>query len=233
MRIPGDKRRIWTIVLVPPQSGEKTRQVTIRERTVFVIVFSIILVISVSWAITRESAMWAINKSQELAQTQSTVVNLLDSVKVLDDMVADERAGILPPRNMVLPVRGRVSSSFSHSRLHPILDVFRAHKGVDLAARYGTPIASPSKGKVKFVGWSVGYGKIVVIQHTGGITSKMAHCAQILVKKGDSVKAGQPVATVGMTGITSGPHLHFEVADNGRTVDPLRFLVRSRSSCAR
>jgi len=133
---------------------------------------------------------------------------------------------------MMMPVSGRISSRFATSRMHPILDIFRAHKGVDVAAPHGTRIVAPAAGRVRFVGWRLGYGLTVELEHSGGIVSRLAHCGKALVKIGDRVALGTPVATVGATGVATGPHVHFEVLTRGRSVDPIKFLASSRGVVA-
>jgi murein DD-endopeptidase MepM/ murein hydrolase activator NlpD len=165
-----------------------------------------------------------------LAASQRTVVSLLDSVHALG--AAAERAMHLPPRNMVMPVVGEITSPFSMSRLHPILGIFREHRGVDIAAPRGTPIVATAPGRVRSVGWRLDYGLTVEIEHTGEIATRYAHCTKSLVRVGDVVNAGDTIATVGTTGLATGPHVHFEVIDHGTAVDPIQFLARSREAAA-
>lgn len=179
---------------------------------------------------TRETTFMAASSADKLAESQRMVVGLLDSVDALGAMVAKERAARLPPRNMVMPVSGRISSRFATSRMHPILDIFRAHKGVDLAAPHGTRIVAPAAGRVRYVGWRVGYGLTIELEHSGGVVSRLAHCGKSLVKVGQRVALGTPVATVGATGVATGPHVHFEVLTRGRSVDPIKFLASSQGA---
>lgn len=181
---------------------------------------------------TRETTFMAEASADKLAESQRMVVGLLDSVDALGALVAQERAARLPPRNMVMPVSGRISSRFATSRMHPILDIFRAHKGVDVAAPHGTRIVAPAAGRVRYVGWRVGYGLTIELEHSGGVVSRLAHCGKSLVKAGQRVALGTPVATVGATGVATGPHVHFEVLTRGRSVDPIKFLASSRGALA-
>lgn len=121
------------------------------------------------------------------------------------------------------PVRGRITSDFGW-RLHPILQTQRFHSGLDIAAPEGTPILAPEAGTVIYSGWVSGYGKTVIIDHGDGISTLFGHCSVLLVSGGEKVKRGEPVARVGSTGLSTGPHLHFEVRDEGKPVDPLGFL---------
>jgi murein DD-endopeptidase MepM/ murein hydrolase activator NlpD len=124
-----------------------------------------------------------------------------------------------------LPVIGRVASGFSRSRRHPILHIRRPHLGVDVAAPTGTPVSAPAAGRVRFVGRKFGFGLVVEIQHENRIVTRYAHLKKAMVAVGDQVAHGALIATVGRSGITTGPHLHYEVLVRGRQVDPLRFRI--------
>jgi peptidoglycan hydrolase FlgJ len=124
-----------------------------------------------------------------------------------------------------LPLRGRVSSGFG-VRHDPMHGRVRRHAGVDIAAPQGTPIAAAAAGKVVFAGRRGGYGNLVEIEHADGQRTRYAHAARLLVKVGDEVKPGQPIATVGSTGRSTGPHLHFEVKKDGARVDPLQAVAK-------
>lgn len=225
-----ERRRAWTLILVPPRPGARTRQLSIRARTVGVLGSVLFVTVATAATWTRETTFIAAASADKLAESQRLVVGLLDSVDALGALVAKERAARLPPRNMVMPVSGRISSRFATSRMHPILDIFRAHKGVDLAAPHGTRIVAPASGRVRYVGWRVGYGLTVELEHSGGVVTRLAHCGRALVKVGDRVEMGTPVATVGATGLATGPHVHFEVLTRGRSVDPIQFLASSRGA---
>lgn len=117
----------------------------------------------------------------------------------------------------------RISSRFSLARLHPIYDRIKPHKGVDFAAPTGTPIHAAGAGKVEFVGWQHGYGKLVKIKHEGGYETVYGHMSRFndALKKGSTVAMGQTIGFVGMTGDATGPHLHYEFHVNGVYTDPL------------
>lgn len=119
------------------------------------------------------------------------------------------------------PSSQRVTSTFG-MRKHPILRKYKMHTGVDIAADKGAAIVAANSGTVIMAGYdSSGYGNMVVIDHGGGITTLYAHASKLLVKVGDKVKAGQNIAKVGSTGLSTGNHLHFEVRVNGEPVDPM------------
>ena len=113
----------------------------------------------------------------------------------------------------------RLSSGFG-MRFHPILGFSRMHQGVDLAAPYGTPIVAAAEGIVRFAGAHGGYGNFVQIQHGGGMGTGYGHMSGIVVRVGESVRQGELIGYVGSTGMSTGPHCHFEVYQGGVAVDP-------------
>ena len=117
-----------------------------------------------------------------------------------------------------------LTSHFDPNRFHPILGYHRPHNGTDLAKGTGTPILATDGGKVIFAGWGGGFGNLVEIDHGGGTRSKYAHLSKILVKAGTPVKQGDVIAEEGSTGISSGPHLHFELTIRGQRVDPAKYI---------
>jgi murein DD-endopeptidase MepM/ murein hydrolase activator NlpD len=137
--------------------------------------------------------------------------------------LADDRSSVASIEG--LPVIGRIASRFSRARRHPLLKVVRPHLGVDVAANRGTQITAPAAGRVSFVGRRFGFGLVVEIDHGDGIVTRYAHCGSAFVSKGAHVQRGVPIATVGSSGLASGPHLHYEVLVRGRQVDPLRFKL--------
>ena len=133
-----------------------------------------------------------------------------------------ERLAAVPS---ILPTRGWLTSAFSRNRLHPVLQVRRAHEGIDVTAPKGTPIEAAGAGVVREAGTAAGFGLQVVIDHGYGIRTRYAHASRLLVRPGQRVKRGTPIALVGSTGLASGPHLHYEVHVNGRPVDPLHYVL--------
>jgi murein DD-endopeptidase MepM/ murein hydrolase activator NlpD len=125
----------------------------------------------------------------------------------------------------ILPTPGWLSSHYTQSRFHPILHESRAHEGIDVSAPMGSPIVAPASGIVKSVGREAGYGNTFEIDHGNGIVTRFAHCSRIVVREGARVTRGQVVATVGNTGLSTGPHLHYEVHVNGKPVDPLKYIL--------
>ena len=121
----------------------------------------------------------------------------------------------------------RVTSGFA-MRLHPVLQIQRRHLGVDYAAPIGTPVRSVADGTVIFAGWKNGYGKVVEIQHGRDQTTRYAHLNAIQVRKGERVSQGQFIAASGNTGMSTGPHLHFEFRIRGVHQDPLKVARNSQ-----
>jgi murein DD-endopeptidase MepM/ murein hydrolase activator NlpD len=122
-------------------------------------------------------------------------------------------------QDMRMPVNGRLTSGFG-SRFHPILGYVRMHAGLDLAAAYGSPIVAAADGRVVSAGWSGGYGNLVRIAHADGVQTMYGHMSRIAVPSGALVRQGQLIGYVGSTGLSTGPHLHYEVLKDGRPVNP-------------
>jgi murein DD-endopeptidase MepM/ murein hydrolase activator NlpD len=120
----------------------------------------------------------------------------------------------------------RITSGFA-MRFHPILQTWRAHLGVDYAAPIGTAVRSVGEGLVDFAGWQNGYGNVVQLKHGGERSTVYAHLSRIDVKRGEHVDQGQRIGAVGVTGWSTGPHLHFEFRVNGRYQDPLQVAKTS------
>ena len=131
--------------------------------------------------------------------------------------------GTKTPPTYIYPVSGRVSSSFGR-RKAPKKGASTYHKGMDFAVPTGTAIRATSGGVVTKAGWGSGYGYVVYIKHPDGKESRYGHCSKVLVKAGQSVKQGEKIALSGNTGISTGPHLHFEILVGGSQVNPLKYL---------
>jgi len=124
---------------------------------------------------------------------------------------------------MGVPSAGPITSLFGW-RIHPVLGESKFHAGTDFGAEHGSPIYASDRGTVIFAGWYGGYGNAVVIDHGNSLTTLYGHASQLYVTAGQIVQRGQMIAAVGSTGLSTGPHLHFEVRQNGDPVDPLAFV---------
>lgn len=140
-----------------------------------------------------------------------------------DIEVVEEMAPLGSGFKMPITYTG-VSSPYGN-RFHPVLKRYISHAGVDLRARY-IPVYASRGGTVTFAGTQSGYGKIVIIRHVNGYETRYAHLNKIYVKRGQRVKQGDNIAQSGMTGRVTGPHLHFEIRRNGKTLNPMKVVDR-------
>ena len=129
---------------------------------------------------------------------------------------------------MAWPVAGRITSGFG-VRVHPILRFARFHRGIDFGANYGQPIVAAADGQVVRAGWAGGYGQQVRLAHGGGMGSSYSHMSRIVAAPGSFVRQGQLIGYVGSSGLSTGPHLHYEVYRNGAAVNPLGVKFASRA----
>lgn len=161
-------------------------------------------------------------------QAQEAAIRELEveSARITEIIRQSARGGLRGPlltlRNGALlwPVPGRISSGYGW-RIHPIFGTREFHTGIDIAAPYGTPIQAAHDGTVLFNGWMRGYGMLVILDHGGGFTTTYSHLSAALVHVGDRVARGATIARIGSTGWSTGPHLFFEVREDGRPVNPL------------
>lgn len=153
-------------------------------------------------------------RAQELATSFAEVSDSLE--------VNSARLASLPS---IMPTSGWLTSQFSRGRKHPVLHVTRPHEGIDVAAPMGTAIVAPAAGVVRFVGNQSGYGLVLEIDHGNGIVTRFAHQSRTVVRQGDRVTRGQHVGNVGNSGLSTGPHLHYEIHVNGKVVDPLTYVL--------
>jgi murein DD-endopeptidase MepM/ murein hydrolase activator NlpD len=123
-----------------------------------------------------------------------------------------------------------VTSGFA-MRMHPILNSWKQHKGVDFGAPMGAPIRAVGEGVVDFAGWQNGYGNVVEVRHNAQRSTLYAHMSRIEVRRGARVEQGQRIGAVGMSGWATGPHVHFELKVGGVQTDPL-LLAKSSESVA-
>jgi len=149
---------------------------------------------------------------------------LVRSINEAYDSASSQRAryAALPS---IMPTKGWLTSAFAREREHPILHLARPHEGIDVSAPMGMEIEAPAAGVITQVSWVEGYGNMLTIDHGYGLVTRYAHCSKILVVRGQRVKRGQPIAKVGSTGLSTGPHLHYEVWVNGRPVNPMKYVL--------
>lgn len=120
----------------------------------------------------------------------------------------------------------RISSRFNPARRHPVLGTVRAHRGVDYAASTGTPIVAAGEGRIQYAGWKSGYGRTIIIQHAGNVTTLYGHMSRLgSYKTGARVRQGDVIGYVGQSGLASGPHLHYEFRVAGVHRDPLKVTL--------
>lgn len=162
-------------------------------------------------------------RAMELAETQLEQDSRTIASLINQRILSGEKTAFRGSGQMMLPVSGEITSPFGW-RLHPVLGYERFHAGLDIGADYGTIIHAAERGTVIFAGWYGGYGNAVIIDHGGSITTMYAHASELYVVEGQSVQRGQAIAAVGSTGLSTGPHLHFEVRRDGEPTDPVAFL---------
>lgn len=124
---------------------------------------------------------------------------------------------------LAMPLRAKITSPFGW-RKHPIFRSRKFHTGVDIAGPRRSPIRSADSGHVLYTGWYGGYGKVVIVSHGNGMSTLYAHLAQIAVAKGSNVSKGDVIGYEGTTGFSTGPHLHFEVREQGIPKNPLNYV---------
>jgi murein DD-endopeptidase MepM/ murein hydrolase activator NlpD len=145
------------------------------------------------------------------------------SLRELQEYFDDQRS-LLASTPSIWPARGWVTSDFG-TRIDPYTAERKMHQGMDIATPHGQPVYVPSDGTVVFIGTEGGYGKVLVIDHGYGVKTRYGHLSEIHVRLGDRVKRGDKVASVGNTGRSTGPHLHYEVRVNGIPENPRKFIL--------
>jgi murein DD-endopeptidase MepM/ murein hydrolase activator NlpD len=162
-----------------------------------------------------EQLVWMERQADALGDTAELLAGLLDA----RTQVAVHRGGV----PSIWPVSGRITSEFGF-RPSPGAGGSRHHPGMDIGAPPGARVEASAAGVVTFAGGSRGYGRMVVVDHGGDLKTVYAHLATVFAREGQSVRQGDLLGTVGMTGTTTGPHLHYEVRFRGEPVDPMCYV---------
>ncbi len=158
-------------------------------------------------------------REDQLAEDAKKLTNIIKNMKLAKEYVGGQ---------MQWPAPGyyTITSPFGY-RIHPILKKRKLHTGVDIGIPYGKSVTAAQKGTVIFAGWMGGYGKVILIDHGGGIITVYAHNSKLVVKKGQEVEVGQKISECGSTGQSTGAHLHFEVRKDGEFVDPFKYVKKN------
>jgi len=135
----------------------------------------------------------------------------------------DHQRSVIASTPSIWPVKGWITSGFG-KRMSPLTGEPGRHMGVDIANETNTPIRATADGMVTYAGWEGGYGRLVVIEHGYGFSTRYGHCSRLNVKVGDEVKQGQVIGYIGSTGNSTGSHCHYEVRIHGMAVDPMQYL---------
>lgn len=163
----------------------------------------------------------SMNRSLDRFKTEVTIQER--SFQELVEYLEDQKS-LLKSTPSIWPVKGWLTSTFGY-RSSPFTGRRELHKGLDIATRSGTPIIAPADGLVVFAGREGGFGNMIIVDHGYGITTRFGHCSSLEAKLGQKVKRGDVIARIGSTGRSTGPHVHYEVAVNGVSVNPSRYIL--------
>lgn len=165
---------------------------------------------------TEQDTIYLINQKKRLMKVISFSFLILLLLVVFSNLEGQK----LPS---IKPIDANISSTFG-SKLHPIHKVKKMHKGIDFQANIGTPVIATADGVILLAGVHKKYGKRIQIKHDKGISTLYAHLSKIKVKKGQKIKQGELIGAVGSTGLSTAPHLHYEVRKNNKAVNPKQYL---------
>lgn len=163
----------------------------------------------------------SMNRSLDRFKTEVTIQER--SFQELVEYLEDQKS-LLKSTPSIWPVKGWLTSTFGY-RSSPFTGRRELHQGLDIATRSGTPIIAPADGLVVFAGREGGFGNMIIIDHGYGITTRFGHCSSLEAKLGQKVQRGDVIARIGSTGRSTGPHVHYEVAVNGVSVNPSRYIL--------
>ena len=159
----------------------------------------------------------------DVERLQSEAISQEESLSELEKLLHTKKE-MLTHTPSIWPTMGWVTSMFGF-RTNPFTGLTQMHEGLDISNRVGTPVVAPAEGIISDTGNDWVHGKILVISHGFGMTTRYSHLSKVMVRVGQKVKRGDKVAEVGMTGRTTGPHLHYEVKLNGIPVNPMRYVL--------
>lgn len=169
-------------------------------------------------------------KQSALQSDKKELQKKLDELNAEADKVSSQIAGlqdhdkVYTGGKFIWPTTSTMITSPFGYRIHPVTGVYTGHTGVDIGVGMGSPVYAAASGRVIIARWYGGYGNAVVIDHGSGISTLYGHNSSLSVSEGQTVKQGQVIASSGSTGISTGPHLHFEVRVNGSYVDPMSYF---------
>ncbi len=170
----------------------------------------------------RPAELWAMAVEDRATQLVGMVDEMEPRMSAMVQDLEDWRSyrSALPS---IWPAYGMLTSEFGYRR-SPFSRRWKFHSGIDIAGPRGTPIFAVAPGAVSFAGYNSGYGRMIEIDHGYGVTTRYAHNTSHFVREGDVVDVGERIATIGSTGRTTGPHLHFELVIDGQAVDPMEYM---------
>ena len=159
----------------------------------------------------------------DIERLKSEAASREESLSELEKLLQTKKE-VLVSTPSIWPVQGWVTSGFGF-RTNPFTGLNQMHEGMDISNRIGAPVVAPADGIISDTGSDWGHGKILVISHGFGVVSRYSHLNKVSVRVGQKVKRGDKIAEVGMSGKTTGPHLHYEVRLNGIPVNPMRYIL--------
>jgi len=198
--------RAGTLLTIPDQNG---RLVTIKSNDS---VLKFAKMYGISW-----------EKISDVNDLKSSVIHPGNKLFIPESQMTKFERNQYYEQIFIWPVRGRISSYFG-SRIDPFTGIYGFHTGIDIKCKEGTNIGCAKDGKVVFIGYHNVYGNFVMVKHSDNIITTYAHLKKVEVQKDIQIKQGGCIGTVGTTGRSTGPHLHFEVTKNGKYINPLNFL---------
>jgi murein DD-endopeptidase MepM/ murein hydrolase activator NlpD len=159
----------------------------------------------------------------DIERLKSEAMSREESLSELEKLLQSKKE-MLAHTPSLWPTVGWVTSDFGF-RINPFTGLIQMHEGINISNRVGTPVISPADGVISDIGNDWIHGKVLVTTHGFGITTRYAHLNRVLVRIGQKVKRGEKIAEIGMSGKTTGPHLHYEVRIDGIPVNPMRYIM--------